>query len=344
MLIVKAPLAIRPSSWKKAREQHAKRRAKINREYDAALKAAGADTAFASVMSFLAMPSAIMDVQLASLPIKATAGVNRALIDSGIRVPLLGLLPGFVPPEEAEMDSASLSDKKRGELGTKDAVKVALMSLFFAHHNRKGSVISEQKEDLILVENVDQKSLHQYLVDVGLIEKFNNDLRDLMSAAEESIEEFLKIENPEAKIKGVVSLIAAEKPEDFVKAGAAIQDSDLRQAFDKYTKELKKGAEKVANDQKFQKSFLKNLKEEKIDVDKIKKESLAVVFSETHPEFSESMRESLKEYTTFIITSIESIYPPEEDLVSGAMKNKILSEAYDKKNKIVASILSNIQS
>ena len=33
----------------------------------------------------------------------------------------------------------------------------------------------------------------------GCIEKFNNDLRDLMSAAEESIEEFLKIENPEAK-------------------------------------------------------------------------------------------------------------------------------------------------
>ena len=136
VLIVKAPLAIRPSSWKRAVREHAKRKSKLTKKYDDAMKASGADSSLASIISFLAMPQAAMQLKISSLPIKAVAGVNRALIDSGIRLPLVGLLPGAEPPEEAEMSDKDLDDKKRGELGTKDAIKLALMSIFFRASRR----------------------------------------------------------------------------------------------------------------------------------------------------------------------------------------------------------------
>lgn len=349
VLIVKAPLAIRPSSWKRAVREHAKRKTKLTKKYDAAMKASGADSSLASIISFLAMPQAAMQLKISSLPIKAVAGVNRALIDSGIRLPLVGLLPGAEPPEEAEMSDKDLDDKKRGELGTKDAIKLALMSIFFAHHQRPGSVLAEKaEENKRSSEAVSSKNLKKYLVDVGVYSVLQSDLTGLFESSEKSIDNFLGKELWREKVSAIGGLLAAESPEDFIKKGNAIGSADLKQSVDKYVSGLKKSAEKLANDKEFQESISEKLKnesegEEELSADSIKKASLDTVFARTQPEFRQKLSESLNKYITFLITAVEAEYPSKDHpKIKIALKNPIVKKAYEKKDAIIDEILSNI--
>jgi len=112
VFIVKKTLAVRPSSWKAAVDAHEKRRAKLLREWDEGLKATGADSTQASLISFLAFPGPMIGAAMVDQGFKTTASINHALVDSGIRLPLVGLLPGATPPEEIDMDEEELKKKK----------------------------------------------------------------------------------------------------------------------------------------------------------------------------------------------------------------------------------------
>ena len=351
VLMIKAPLAIRPSSWKRAVREHAKRKAKLTKKYDEAMKASGADSSLASIISFLAMPSVVMHAKVAALPVKATAGVNRALIDSGIRLPLVGILPGAEPPEEATMSDEELDDKKRGGLSTKDGIKIALMALFFAHHQRPGSMLVEEptKEKAAEKEKeVSREDIGVYLKDVGLADVFEKDLESLFKSAESGIEKFLKNEKWKQKVDSVAVLLSAKSAEKFIEKGKSIGSAEMKQTVDKYIKSLKESAQKLANDKKFQKAITDKVEKEgkdksEVTEDLLKKESISAVFAETHPKFQKELSESLKKYLAFIVTAIESNYPSKDHpKIKIALKNPIVAKAYEAKDEIIQGVINNI--
>jgi hypothetical protein len=351
--IAKGVLAIRPSSWKKADKAHRKRLNQLNREWDASMKATGADSAGADILTLLAMPHVVISTALISSPFKAAASVNRALIDSGIRLPLIGMLPGATPPEEAEMSDEDLADKKRGELSTKDAVKVALMTLFFAHHNYAGPILSEKTQSKSIErEKITNDSVMQHLYDMGIYDKAMSDLRKLLDAKKESMDEFLKIENPVEKVEVIASLLKITSPEVFIKSAQGIKSDQLNQELQKYIKELNMSAKELASDKNFQASFVKNQekknnnnesadeesKQQVPDEKMLKKEALQVVFTKAQPVFNEAITESLSIYVRWIIKSIESIYPTNKI----AIKNKYVKAAYEEKDAVLTNIINNI--
>jgi len=353
VLMIKAPLAIRPSSWKRAVREHAKRKAKLTKKYDEAMKASGADSSLASVISFLAMPQAMMKLKVAALPIKATAGVNRALIDSGIRLPLVGILPGAEPPEEALMSDEELDDKKRGELSTKDGIKIALMTLFFAHHSPVGTVLVEepakdQNKSPEKGKEVSEEDIKIYLKDTGATSVFEQDLEDLFRGLKKDTEKFLAKEKWKQKVDSVAALLAAKSPEKFIEKGKSIGSAEMKQMVDKYINALKESAQKLANDKKFQQAMLEKVKKEGKDrkdvtEDLLKKESIAAIFAKTHPEFQKELSDSLRKYLTFIVTALESEYPSKDHpRIKIALKNPIVEKAYEEKDEIIKEVINNI--
>lgn len=342
VFIAKSTLAVRPSSWKLAREAHDKRLAKLNKDWEASLSATGADSSTASLISFLAFPAPMISAALVSQGFKTVASVNHALVDSGIRLPLVGLLPGATPPDEIDMDEEKLKKKKRGELSTKDAVKVALMKLFFAHHSRPGKIISEEKEKSI---KISSDVVKQSLKDMGVYEKAQEDLQGLMSAKSKSVEKFFESENPVEKVKNAAALLKANTPEALVKISKTIQDKDMTKLIDDYIKKFNAAAEKIANSKDFQETFLKNKndqsdesKDADLDKDELKKEAIKQVFGKTHPEFKEALSENLKKYATWVVSSVESIYA----IPKKALGNPVVKKSVEEKDALLMQIISNI--
>lgn len=354
VFMVKKTLAIRPSSWKAATEGHEKRRAKLMKDWDASMKATGADSATADLISFLAMPAPFIAGAVWDQGIKTTASINHALIDSGIRLPLMSLLPGGTPPEELDMDRDELEWKKRGELSTKDAVKVALMKLFFAHHEIEGNILSEAEDETKPKEKTEDAApakvkvtstgIKKYLEDTGIWDKSQQDLKDLMDAKKKAVENFWESENPSAKVQQASRLLKAKTPEELVKIAKTIDDDEMSKAVNKYIKSFNEAAEKIANDKKFQKTYKETQKKDggqgQTDIDKesVKKEAIQQVFAKTHPEFKKAMSESLAEYSRWVIESVESIYK----IPKKALDNPIVKKGVDEKNDILENLINNI--
>tara|TARA_Y100000592_G_scaffold86041_1_gene138836 strand:+ start:174 stop:1493 length:1320 start_codon:yes stop_codon:yes gene_type:complete len=361
VFVVKKSLAIRPSSWAAAIKGHERRRAKLMKQWDKSMAATGADSNTASLISFLAFPGPMIAASMVDQGFKTVASINHGLIDTGIRLPLMSLLPGATPPEEVDMDDEELKKRKRGDLTTKDAVKVALMSIFFAHHKISGNLISEaEEEDKKPSKKSPEKikvtpdAVQKTLEDIGVYDKTQIDLKALMDAKEESIEKFWESENPEEKIKQAATILKANSPESLVKVAKSIQDKDMSKAVNEYIKKFNEAAEKIANNKTFQQTFDKESQkksgkesgtveentasEKNISKDEIKKEAIKQVFAKSHPQFKEEMTKNLAEYTRWVAESVESIYK----VPKKALKNPIVKKSVDKKNAILEKLINNI--
>ena len=347
VFVIKNTLAIRPSSWKLAREAHDKRQAKLNKEWEAGLKATGADSSAASLLTFLALPGPMISASLIDQGFKTVASVNHALVDSGIRLPLVGLLPGATPPDEIDMDAEALKKKKRGELSTKDAVKFALMKLFFAHHAPSGKILAEKKEEKPKSIKVTPAAVTKSLKDIGIFNKTQNDLQDFMDAKLKAVQNFFESENLVEKTAGITKILKASSPEALVEVAKTISDDDMSKLINDYIEKFNKAAEKIANNKDFQKTYLKTqdkkdseaqAKLTNADKAGLKKEAVNQVFAKTHPQFKKALEESLAAYVRWIFESVESIYPVQEK----ALANLAVKKSVDKKDQILAQIINNI--
>lgn len=363
VFVVKKSLAIRPSSWAAAVEGHEKRRAKLMRDWDASMKATGADSTQASLISFLAFPGPMIATAMVDQGFKTVASIHHGLIDSGIRLPLMGLLPGGTPPDEIDMDKEELKRKKRGELTTKDAVKVALMKLFFAHREIPGSLISEYEERYTgMFESegesqgdsqststpkkikVTPKAVQKDLEDSGVYDKTQESLSLMMESMFEAVKKFFEDEKPIEKVKSASALLKAKSADEFVKISKTIEDQDMSKSVNEFIKKTNEAAEKVANNKEFQEAFLEKLKKDagkediKIDKDAVKKEAITQVFGKAQPEFTKSMTESIAEYSKWVVESVESIYkvPPK------TLAHPIVKASVDKKNALISELIDNI--
>lgn len=350
--VVKKSLAIRPSSWAAAVEGHERRRKKLLKQWDESMEATGANSNTASLISFLAFPGPMISAAMVDQGFKTVASINHGLIDTGIRLPLMSLLPGGTPPEEVDMDREELKRRKRGDLTTKDAVKAALLALFFAHHEVPGNLLSEAEEDDKNPKSdvpekikVTPKAVQKTLEDTGIYDKTQNDLKDMMESMLKSVEDFFEQENPIEKVKQATLLLQARTAEDFVKTAKSIQDQDMSKTVNEFIKKFNEAAEKIANNKEFQKAFLEKKKKDaggsddvELDKKELKEEAVTQVFAKAQPEFSKSMSENISEYARWVVESVESIYK----IPKKAMANAIVKKSVDKKNELVNQLIDNI--
>lgn len=342
---IKKTLAIRPSSWAAANEAHEKRMAKLNKDWEGALKATGADTGAASVISFLAFPAPFVASTMVSQGVKTAASVNHGLIDVGIRLPLVqSILPGSTPPDELDMSPEELDRKKRGELSTKDGIKAALLALFFAHHEKPGTVLVEQPEKQIKITN---DSVESHLKEMGFIEEANKQLKEIFEKKKEAIERFQKDENFAEKFQDVGVILKVKTYEELVAATQDVKDSSLKKLVEDYVKKVEEQSQKVMKDKKFQQKAESEISESALREDPsnsnekqeaLKKQALNSVFSATHEQVIKEISEGTAEYARWVFESIESIYKVDKK----SMKNPIVKKFVEEKNEILDKLINYI--
>lgn len=346
VFMVKKSLAVRPSSWAKAVEGHEKRLAKLNKDWNESLKATGADSKGASVLAFLALPGPMIAGSMISQGVKTAASINHGLIDVGIRLPLIqSIVPGSTPPEELEMTQDQIKDKKRGELTTKDAVKAALLSLFFAHHQKEGEVILEKEDSKIPEVKITPDAVTQHLDDMGVLEKINQDLRDIFEKKEKAIRGFIEKENIAQKFLEIGMILKIQSPEELDEVSRKIQDGDLKKIMSNYKKSLDDQAAKMSKDKEFvakvkeKMSDGKSTEAKEVTEDTIKSEALGAIFGGVQKKINQQVSESFAEYSSWVFTSCESIYKVSKEM----MKNPIVEEGVNRKNRLLEQLINNIQ-
>ena len=73
--------------------------------------------------------------------------------------------------------------------------------------------------------------------------------------------------------------------------------------------------------------------------DTIKSEALGAIFGGVQKKINQQVSESFAEYSSWVFTSCESIYKVSKEM----MKNPIVEEGVNRKNRLLEQLINNIQ-